>query len=72
VGATAQGDERLALAYSREHAIGGRDRIPEYVSIELDDAPNGVYSLEVMVTDRGTGQTFVRRRAFRVSDTLLP
>lgn len=72
VGVTAAGDERLAIVYDREQSLAGRDRIPEHLAIELDDAPNGVYSLEVAVTDRVSGQSFVRRRAFTITDTPSP
>lgn len=68
VGATSEGDDRVTLSYAIEEVLGARDRLPLWVTIALDGAPRGVYTLEIAVTDRVSGQSAVRHRTFHVAD----
>jgi GWxTD domain-containing protein len=72
VGASSEGDDRLALAYVIEEVLGDRDRLPIYLALELGNAPRGVYTLEIVLTDRISGQSTVRHRTFIVSDERDP
>ena len=68
VGVTAKGDDQLTLRYEVSDVLGSRDRLPGWVALDLADAPNGTYILELLITDMASGQTFVRRRTFTVSE----
>jgi GWxTD domain-containing protein len=67
IGTTAAGDDRVVLSYGRELSLHGRDRVPEFLAIDLGDSPPGVYTLEISVEDRRAQQTVVRTRTFTVS-----
>lgn len=67
MGTTAAGDDRVVLTYRRELALRDRDRIPEFLAIDLGGSPAGVYTLEISVTDRHSGQTVLRARTFTVA-----
>jgi GWxTD domain-containing protein len=69
IGATAKGDDQVAIRYEVREALGNRDRLPGWISVDLEDAPNGAYVLELIITDRLSGQSAVRRRTFTVTDT---
>jgi GWxTD domain-containing protein len=69
VGTTAKGDDRVSVRYDASTTLGGRDRIPGWVSVDLADSPKGTYTMELIITDRHTGQVAVRRRVFTVTDT---
>jgi len=69
VGTTAKGDDQVSVRYEVRDALAGRDRMPGWVSVDLEDAPNGTYVLELVITDHLSGQSAVRRRVFTVSDT---
>jgi GWxTD domain-containing protein len=68
IGTTAEGDDQVAVRYDVRETLGSRDRVPGWVAVDLEDAPNGMYVLELVITDRLSGQTAVRRRGFVVSD----
>jgi len=68
VGTTAEGDDQVSVRYEVRDNLGGRDRVPGWVAVDLEDAPNGTYVMELVITDRLSGQIAVRRRAFTVSD----
>ena len=68
VGATAKGDDQVAVRYEVREALGTRDRLPGWISVDLENAPNGTYVLELIITDRRSGQSAVRRRTFTVTD----
>ena len=68
VGTTAKGDDQVSVRYSVSETLGGRDRLPAWVAVDLEDAPNGTYILELIITDRRSGQSAVRRRTFTVTD----
>lgn len=65
-GVTAEGDDQVVLSYAREMSIRGRDRVPEYLTIGLLNNPEGLYTLEITVLDRHTGQSVMRSRTFTV------
>lgn len=67
VGTTAKGDDQVSVRYDVSTALAGRDRLPGWVAVNLADAPRGTYTLELVITDRQTGQTAIRRRAFTVT-----
>jgi hypothetical protein len=69
VGATAKGDDQVSVRYEVRETLGSRDRMPGWVSVDLEDAPNGSYVLELVITDHISGQSAIRRRVFTVSDT---
>jgi GWxTD domain-containing protein len=68
VGTTAKGDDQVSVRYDVSTALGERDRLPGWVAVNLADAPRGTYTLELVITDRQTGQSAVRRRVFTVTD----
>ena len=72
VGASAKGDDQVSLRYEVSDVAGARDRLPAWVAIDLADAPNGTYVLELIITDQHTGLTVVRRRSFTVTEPDTP
>ncbi len=71
VGLSAQGDEEVALAYDREAVTLPGGLQVEYLTVELQDAPKGLYGIYLTVTDHVSGQTITARRQFVVTDTPL-
>jgi GWxTD domain-containing protein len=69
IGTTAKGDDQVSVRYEVREALGGRDRMPGWVSVDIENAPMGTYVLELIVTDRRSGQSAVRRRVFTVTET---
>jgi hypothetical protein len=68
VGTTAKGDDQVSVRYAVSEILGGRDRLPGWVAVDLEDAPKGTYVLELIITDRLSGQRAIRRRVFTVTD----
>ncbi|MEK6767899.1 MAG: GWxTD domain-containing protein [Gemmatimonadota bacterium] len=66
IGTTGEGDDRVTLAYASELAVGDRDRVPEYLAVDLGDSPEGLYSMEISVQDRHSRQTVVRTRSLHL------
>ncbi len=66
VGLSAEGDQQLGMRFDRNEALAGRDRVPGLVTIGLGTAPAGRYQLEVVVTDRVSGQTTRSARTFTI------
>jgi len=62
VGLTAKGDDRVSLRYERVVAVDAADRIPNYLALDLGDAPYGSYALELTVTDLASGKVAKRQR----------
>jgi len=62
VGLTAKGDDRVALRYERTVALDATDRVPNYLALDLGEAPHGSYSLELTVTDLTSGRTARQQR----------
>ena len=68
VGTTAVGDDQVSVRYEIRETLGERDRLPGWVALDLEDAPRGTYVLELVITDRNSGQSGIRRRVFTVTD----
>jgi GWxTD domain-containing protein len=66
VGLSAKGDDRVSLHYNRSIAIDPSDRIPNYLALDLGDAPYGTYTLELTVTDLVSGRSATRQRVLTV------
>ena len=67
VGLSAVGDQQLGMRFERNEPFGNRDRVPQLVTIGLGSSPAGQYRLEVIVTDRVSGQTSRAQRPFTIS-----
>ncbi len=66
LGVSAQGDDRIALHYTHTaDATPSRVNV-EYLTVDLKDAPEGTYTIEVEVTDLRTGGSVVRRQVIHV------
>jgi GWxTD domain-containing protein len=68
VGASAQGDNQVLLSFVSREPIGGRDRIPIYLALDLGGAPAGVYSLDMSVKDLTTGRSAARHRTITITE----
>lgn len=68
VGASAKGDNQVLLSFVSREPIGGRDRIPIYLALDLGGAPVGVYSLDMSVKDLVTGRIAVRHRRIEITE----
>ena len=66
IGLTPEGDEQLGLRFERNETLGGRDRMPELLTLGLGSAPNGRYRLDLTITDRITGQVTRAQRQFHI------
>lgn len=69
MGLSARGDDAVALAYDREAAARPGGIQVEYLSVELEGAPNAEYAVSLTVTDRVSGATREALRRIVVSDT---
>jgi hypothetical protein len=67
IGASARGDDQVALRYVGNELLNGRDRVPGWLTLELGDAPAGSFSLDLVITDMVTGRTATRHRAFTIA-----
>jgi GWxTD domain-containing protein len=66
VGLTAEGDDRIALHYTHTaDATPNRVNV-EHLTVDLKDSPEGLYTIEVEVTDLRTGGSVVRRQVIHV------
>jgi GWxTD domain-containing protein len=66
LGLSARGDDRIALHYTRT-ADATRARVNvEYLTVELKDAPEGTYTVEVEVTDLRTGGSVVAQKLIHI------
>jgi GWxTD domain-containing protein len=66
VGLTAEGDDRVVLRYDRTVPLDSRDRVPNYLALDLGDAPYGLYSIELKVTDLTSGRSATQQRSITV------
>jgi len=66
-GFTIVGDDRLELRYSREVDVGDRDRIVEFLSLELERAPAGEYEINLRIRDRLGERMASQTRTFTVA-----
>lgn len=56
MGLTATGEDWVTLTYQNQTPLAGRDRVPEYLSIDLGDAPEGMYAVVLRVRDLVSGE----------------
>ena len=66
-GVTPEGEDRIVLTYARESSVAGRDRVPETLQLDLGGNTEGLYTLDLRVRDRRSGQVAERSRTFTVS-----
>lgn len=66
VGLSSSGDS-ISLAFEREAEVRGRLAVPEYLDVVLGDAPDGLYDLQLTVTDHQTGASVSRNRQFVIT-----
>ncbi|MDH3496208.1 MAG: GWxTD domain-containing protein [Gemmatimonadota bacterium] len=67
-GLSALGDDRIALRWDREVRVTPERANTEHVTVDLRDAPQGRYGIEVVVTDHRTGASAARERVIHVDD----
>ena len=65
-GLSTEGDQQMGLRFERNEALSARDRVPEVVTLGLGSAPAGRYHLELIVTDRISGQVTRTQRQFHI------
>jgi hypothetical protein len=71
VGLTAEGDDQVALTYDRDLPGEPSGRQVEYLSVNLENAPEATYGVFITVTDKVSGRSVTARRQFVVSETPL-
>ena len=71
IGLSAQGDDRVALQYDRSIAVQPDGAVVDYVSVDLENAPEATYTVTLTVTDRVSGRVVAGRRQFWVTETGL-
>ncbi len=59
-------DQSTELSFERVVDLTGKDRVPEYLSLELGDTEPGVYAVQLDIEDQATGQRIRAERRFRV------
>ncbi len=63
-GFSAVGDDAVELRFSREVDLKGRDRLTEYHSLDLPEAPPGDYEITLKIWDRLAERLVSRTRKF--------
>jgi GWxTD domain-containing protein len=63
------GDDRIELRFSREIDVADSDRVTEYHSVDLMDAPPGEYEIILQIQDRIAERTATSTRTFKVVRT---
>jgi hypothetical protein len=71
LGLSAKGDDAAALGYNRQARLEAGGRQVEYLTLNLGDAPNGEYEVEVQITDRITGRVVDQVRRLIITPTPL-
>ena len=66
MGLTARGDDWVTLSYQSQTSLGGRDRVPQYLSIDLGAAPEGTYAVVLRVRDLVSGEERTADTSVRV------
>jgi GWxTD domain-containing protein len=66
VGLSPEGEEQLGLRYTRNEPLNNRDRVPDLVTLGLGSSPAGRYRLELIITDRNSGQVSRTSRQFHL------
>ena len=67
VGLSAVGDDQAVLSYERSATVPPTGILPEYLTVDLRDAPEGRYTVALTVTDLLAGTTATRERTLLVS-----
>jgi hypothetical protein len=67
IGVTALGDTLVTLTFERQLLARGRPAVPTHLDVEMRDAPDGTYGVQLTVTDLVSGQRASRRRQFIVT-----
>ena len=67
IGASARGDDQVAIRYTGTEVLNGRDRIPAWLTLELGNAPAGSFGLDLVITDLVTGHSATRHRSFTIA-----
>ncbi|MGI8496563.1 MAG: GWxTD domain-containing protein [Gemmatimonadaceae bacterium] len=65
-GLSAKGDERVTLSYDKVVSLDGTDRTVDYLALNLGEAPEGVYTLQLSVKDLVTQRTVTQQRVVQV------
>lgn len=65
-GFTIKGDDRLELQYSRQVRLGDRDRVGEYLSLDPQEVPAGVYEIRLRIWDQMAQTMANQERRFTV------
>lgn len=66
VGLTASGEDWVTLSYQNQTPLGGRDRVPEYLSIDLGAAPEGTYAVVLRLRDLVSGEERSEETSVRI------
>ena len=66
MGLSALGDEKVEMSYERQVDVGPDGTQVEYLTVDLQDAPDGTYTITVQITEHVTGQTASRSRVITV------
>jgi hypothetical protein len=66
VGLSAEGEDRVALRFDRTVALDARDRVTNFVALDLGTAPFGTYTLTLTVRDLVSGRTATQERVMTV------
>jgi GWxTD domain-containing protein len=67
VGLSAKGDDQAVISYERSATVPPTGILPEYLTVDLRDAPEGRYTVALTVTDLLAGTTATRERTLLVS-----
>jgi GWxTD domain-containing protein len=67
VGLSARGDSLATISFERQTEVRGRAAFPDFLQVQLGDAPEGLYGVTLTVTDLISGQTASTRRQFTVT-----
>jgi GWxTD domain-containing protein len=67
VGLSARGDSLATISFERQTEVRGRSAFPDFLQVQLGDAPEGLYGVTLTVTDLVSGQTASTRRQFTVT-----
>jgi GWxTD domain-containing protein len=68
-GLSAEGDDQVALAYRRDVTTGRGGRVVEYLSVDLQGAPDATYLVTVTISDLVAQRTTSADRRIAISPT---
>jgi GWxTD domain-containing protein len=67
-GLSRAGTDAVQLRFERQARVLARDLIPEYFRITLDDAPQGRYTVQLVVRDRNAGREASAEQEFWIGE----